>query len=209
MSNKNNLPENMKHYKMVHERVVEFRNDYPNSSIDVEVSIDKEWVSGITEKPCHMYMCKVIIIPDVQNPDSFFVGHANETDDQGFVNRKNALENCETSALGRALSWVGYVGQEASITTDDVLDKAKNFNLPKATNKQIEHLNSLVKRCKEKGLISITQSKTIDQNKKDMDLKGYSDHVMHLDQLLVDDKLAQVKKDKSSKKKADKEVSSV
>ena len=42
-----------------------------------------------------------------------------------------------------------------------------------------------------------------------MDLKGYSDHVMHLDQLLVDDKLAQVKKDKSSKKKADKEVSSV
>jgi hypothetical protein len=197
---KENMPEKLKHYKFVWERVLEFHNDNENGAIYTTMSIDKEWISSVNNEQCNMYMCKATIVPDVSNPDRYFEGTANETDDQGFVNRKFALENCETSALGRALSWAGYIGQEASVTTDDLLDKAKAFNLPRATNKQISHLNGLQTRCQEAGLLSLTRSKAIDLNKQDMDLKSYADHVFLLDQMLVDDKLAMNKKENEKKK---------
>jgi len=41
-----------------------------------------------------------------------FIGHAYEKESNGGINRTSALENCETSAIGRALSAAGYAGSE-------------------------------------------------------------------------------------------------
>ena len=43
---------------------------------------------------------------DVENPVS--VGHAHEIEGVGMVNQTSAMENCETSAVGRALAMAGF-----------------------------------------------------------------------------------------------------
>ncbi len=45
---------------------------------------------------------------DSENPSG--VGHAFELDGQGMANKTSALENAETSAVGRALAQAGYSG---------------------------------------------------------------------------------------------------
>ena len=39
-------------------------------------------------------------------------GHAHERFDDGMINKTSAIENCETSAVGRALAMAGYGGDE-------------------------------------------------------------------------------------------------
>ena len=185
MSKKNEILNN---YKMVHERIVDFNNDHKNGSITTEITIDKEWYNSITKKQCTCFMVEAKVYPDADQQDRVFTGHAYETDDDGFINRKNALENCETSAVGRALSMAGYIGQEMSIATEDVIDQAKKESPARATNKQIEHLTKLQREAQNRGLITLNQFKQLDSRKSTMDLIGYSDAVKWLDELIVEDK---------------------
>ena len=48
------------------------------------------------------------------------VGHAAERDNTGFVNKTSALENCETSAVGRALAFAGFGGDFAIASKEEV-----------------------------------------------------------------------------------------
>lgn len=80
-----------------------------------------------------------------------FVGHAQEleSDDYKSVNFASALENCETSAVGRACAMAG-IGVLDSIASVDEVNKAQNrgavvsqsSNAP-ATDRQIEYILSL------------------------------------------------------------------
>lgn len=178
----------MKNYKMVHERIIDFNNDHKNGSIKTEITIDKEWNNSITKKQCTCYIVEARVYPDADQENRYFSGHAYETDDDGFINRKNALENCETSAVGRALSMAGYIGQEMSIATQDVIDQAKKESPARATTKQIEHLTKLQREALNLKLISLKQFKEIDQRKSTLDLIGYSDAVIWLDDLIIENK---------------------
>jgi len=54
-------------------------------------------------------------------------GHAEEIRGQGPVNRTSALENCETSAIGRALAAIGLSGGEyASANEMDGVERKSN-----------------------------------------------------------------------------------
>jgi len=41
-----------------------------------------------------------------------FTGHAFERENAGYINKTSHVENCETSAIGRALASAGYAGSE-------------------------------------------------------------------------------------------------
>ena len=59
------------------------------------------------------------------------VGHAEERRDQGYVNATSALENCETSAAGRALAFMGYAGSELATANemhDALVQRAELFD---------------------------------------------------------------------------------
>ena len=58
-------------------------------------------------------------------PEIYFVGHAAERDNTGFVYKSSAIENCETSAVGRALAFAGFGGDFAIASKEevDVLNK--------------------------------------------------------------------------------------
>lgn len=57
--------------------------------------------------------------------DQKYVGHAQETIGEGYINKTSALENAETSAVGRACAMAG-IGVIDSIASVDEINKANN-----------------------------------------------------------------------------------
>ena len=94
---------NEKHYETVAERVRKFRDKFPVDSgwrIVPEVSFPKE----------DTVLCRTEII----DPEGVIVatGTAEEVRSEGYVNQTSAVENCETSSIGRALFSAGFGGGE-------------------------------------------------------------------------------------------------
>ena len=90
-----------KKYKTVSLRVSEFREQHPFFTISTEVLSCAEKV-----------LVKATIIDDLNRVIS--TGHAEEdrSDFSSPINKTSALENAETSAVGRALSFFNYAGNE-------------------------------------------------------------------------------------------------
>jgi len=133
-----------KEYKMVVERVDEFHKDHKeNRSIITEIIQFKDGI--------------VVVKAAVKIGDDVFTGHAYEEIGSTQINKTSALENCETSAIGRALSSAGYAGSEfasaeevaAAISKQDSGYKMKSPDGAKrpmsglATEKQIGYIKKL------------------------------------------------------------------
>ena len=97
-----------KDYIEVHERVMEFHRLHPNGRIETEVI-------EMTDR----FITRTKVTPDVENPDRYFTGIAYEKENSNFITKTSALENCETSSWGRALSAYGLAGTEVA-SADEV-----------------------------------------------------------------------------------------
>ena len=122
-----------KDYVLVSDRVKSFNEEYPNGSIMTEI---------LEQTDATQIFMKAIITPDNDKPNRFFTGHAQEVIGQGMVNKTSALENAETSAVGRALGLMG-IGVLDSIASADEIHKATN-NGKKASDKQVKFIQELV-----------------------------------------------------------------
>jgi len=104
-----------KNYKTVALRVSEFRADYPIASgwsvITEIIALDEE---------CAVVKASII------NPDGVVVatGHGEEFRKASNINKTSALENGETSAVGRALAAAGLGGEEYA-SADEVTNAIK------------------------------------------------------------------------------------
>lgn len=101
-----------KKYVMVKDRIVAFNDDYKNGCIRTKL------VDGGDDVTIKAY-----VYPDMKNPDRFFTGYASEMKGTGTVNKTAALENAETSAVGRALAMMG-IGVIDSVASVDEMAKA-------------------------------------------------------------------------------------
>lgn len=92
-----------KDYKTVALRVSEFRAKYP---------IDEEW--GIHTEIVSVDESAVVMRAWITSGagEVVAVGHAEEARSSRGINSTSALENCETSAVGRALAAAGFGGDE-------------------------------------------------------------------------------------------------
>lgn len=99
-----------KEYVTVAERVRGFNELYPNGSISTELIQEGNYVR-----------CKATVTPDVAFPARFFTGHSEEDRTQGNINKTNATENCETSAVGRALGMMGIGIVEGIASADEMV----------------------------------------------------------------------------------------
>jgi len=81
-------------YETVDERLHKFKELYPNSRVFTEL------VSFSNEQ----YIVKSFIYKDADDQHPLATGYAEERVGSSPVNRNSALENCETSSLGRALA---------------------------------------------------------------------------------------------------------
>ena len=86
-------------YEQVHERLARFRQDCPAS---------QGW--GVTTEVLEQDNSRVAVTARIISPEGIVVatGHAEEYRNASEVNRSSALENGETSAVGRALFMAGY-----------------------------------------------------------------------------------------------------
>lgn len=97
---------NLNDYETVEERLVKFWKDHPDGQIHTK----------LLESTTTRFIVEASIFRTEADPRPWTTGLAEETVQGRGVNATSALENCETSAIGRALANAGYAtkGKRAS-----------------------------------------------------------------------------------------------
>jgi len=97
---------NLEDYETVEERLVKFWREHPDGRID----------TSLVESTLQRFIVKAAIYRTEVDAQAWTTGFAEETVSTRGVNSTSALENCETSAIGRALANAGYAtkGKRAS-----------------------------------------------------------------------------------------------
>lgn len=111
-------------YVMVNQRVKAFRMVYPNGRIETEIiSLN----NGTVTFKATIYDGTGYILAN---------GYAQEKESSSFINKTSFIENCETSAIGRALGFCGF-GIDSSIASyEEVANAMKNQGKDVAKNVQ-------------------------------------------------------------------------
>lgn len=101
-----------KEYATVAERINAFRKVYPDGKIDTHITKLEDGVCIITAR--------------VWNADGNLLatGTAYEKEGSSNINRTSFIENCETSAVGRALGMAGF-GLIGAVATADEINRAQ------------------------------------------------------------------------------------
>lgn len=103
-----------KKYVLVSDRVLYFNEHYPNWSIQTT-----------RESVGDMEIVKAFVVPDISAPTRMFTWYSQAKRWDWFINKTSALENAETSAVGRALAMMG-IWVIDSIASVDEINKAEN-----------------------------------------------------------------------------------
>jgi hypothetical protein len=89
---------NLADYETVEVRLEKFIKDYPDFRISTELEVIES----------NRYIVKAYLFKTATDGVAWATGLAEETVTSRGVNQTSALENCETSAIGRALANAGY-----------------------------------------------------------------------------------------------------
>ena len=141
-----------KQYATVSSRVEAFRKYFPTATIETVLIHDDE--------------SRVIIQAKIQIGDTLIAtGYAEEFRGDGWINATSALENAETSAIGRGLSAAGLMGGEyaSSFEVNNAIsgqqqlqnnNKSKNprQTSPASNNSTSYHNNSIETYVRKMGL---------------------------------------------------------
>jgi hypothetical protein len=116
-----------KEYVMVNERLKYFRENYKTHCLTSEIVSMEGGVVTI----------KASILDDKDRVVA--TGHAQEKENNGFINKFSYIENCETSAWGRCLANFG-IGIDSSVASaDEVANAIKNQNRGEKKYKESVH----------------------------------------------------------------------
>ena len=100
-----------KGYVEVNQRIKAFRQVYPTGTISTEIlSLE----NGVV-------MMKATVLDDVGK--TLATGLAYEKESSSFINKTSFIENCETSAIGRALGFCGF-GIDSSVASAEEVENA-------------------------------------------------------------------------------------
>lgn len=118
-------------YQTVALRITTFRQMYPNHSLTTEIVMrDEEWV---------VMLARVLD----ESGRLLATGHAEEHRKASQINKTSALENCETSAIGRALAAFGIGGTEFA-SADEVANAIHQQAAPLQTPPAPKHNPKIV-----------------------------------------------------------------
>ena len=156
-----------KDYIEVNERLKYFRTDKKYEGWIINNKIKKDAI-------CPIKKDRVILIKSIiKNSEGkkIAVGHAEEYMGSSFINKTSFVENCETSAVGRALANLG-IGIDTSIASADEVTNAINNqetdNRPWLTEAQLQ---STLKSTKEKAIKVLDGFKMKNEYKKQITSK--------------------------------------
>ncbi len=101
-----------KAYVLVNERVKAFRQLYPEGTIETQLVSDQDGVCTFKA----VVSCADLVLA---------TGYAQEKESSSYINKTSYIENCETSAVGRALGFLG-IGIDTSIASAEEVQTAVN-----------------------------------------------------------------------------------
>src|ERR1044072_7091424 len=103
------MPFNLAHYEPVEERLARFWIDHPNGRVATDIL-------SVAPPDGDSIVFVAYMYKDAADDHPAATGHAQETMGSNPVNKTSWVENCETSAIGRALANMGYApkGQRPS-----------------------------------------------------------------------------------------------
>ena len=120
---------NLDNYETVEDRLKKFWKDYPNGRIETEVIHITEDGTCVT--------IRSEIYKDMEDARPVSTGIAQETKGQGgFANTDAWVENCETSAIGRALANWKYQGSNKPRPSAEEMSKVVKEDTPKTPSKK-------------------------------------------------------------------------
>jgi len=108
-----------KKYVLVSDRIVYFNETYPQGAISCSL---------ISNYDAERVVIKAYVYPEGEN-GRVFTAYSQAKWGDGPVNKTSALENAETSAVGRALAMMG-IGVIDSVASADEMKKAGAFPTP-------------------------------------------------------------------------------
>lgn len=130
-----------KDYAQVNERIKVFRMLFPNGAIVTEILSN---VEGVVTMKASAY----------DGDNLLATGHAYEEKTSSYINKTSYIENCETSAVGRALGMLG-IGIDTSVCSAEELQNAINHQ----DNADVEDQkinsakqNVFIKKCETDGI---------------------------------------------------------
>ena len=102
---------NLNDYETVADRIRRFKAEYPDSRIETQL-VEATGPVGNTRwtVKASIWRDRATATGKYDRPDA--TGWAMEIDGTGMANNTSALENCETSAIGRALANLNYSGDK-------------------------------------------------------------------------------------------------
>ena len=148
---------NLNEYETVDERIQRFYRDNAGGRIETQL-LDHDGEHGKT---------RWVVRAEVYKADSeraSGVGHAFELDGQGMANKTSALENAETSAVGRALAQAGYSGSRR--TTREEMAKVLIPELREriATAKTKDETRDVWNEAQRNGVLDVVRQEILDRN---------------------------------------------
>jgi hypothetical protein len=118
---------NLSDYETVASRLDRFWGDYPDGRIETEL------VNAVERFPVDGILFRAAVYRRCDDPHPTAVGYAHEFITERGVNSTSAVENCETSAIGRALANCSYAPKSARPSREEMLKVAQD-NMREADN---------------------------------------------------------------------------
>ena len=131
-----------KDYAEVNQRIKAFRMLHPNGFIGATIEDLKDGV------------CVMKATVTDEHGTVLAVGHAYEKEGSTFINKTSYIENCETSAVGRALGMLG-IGIDTSVASyEEVANARAQQEADKLENQKIPEIKvkALLARCERESV---------------------------------------------------------
>lgn len=134
-----------KAYACVAARVAAFREMCPEGCISTEII---SMADG-------MVLMKATVTDETKNV--LATGMAYEREESSYINKTSYIENCETSAVGRALGMLGIGSDEQMASAEEVANAINIQQQMKAKETETQQIGkvkalALIARCEEAGI---------------------------------------------------------
>ena len=118
---------NLADYEPVEVRLEKFIKDYPDFRVSTELEVIES----------NRYIVKAYLFKTATDSVVWATGLAEETVTSRGVNQTSALENCETSAIGRALANAGYAAKGKRASREE-MTKVATYSPPGSRARAVE-----------------------------------------------------------------------
>jgi hypothetical protein len=128
---------NLADYEPVEVRLEKFIKDYPAFRISTELEVVE----------ATRYIVKAYLFKNAEDGVAWATGYAEETVTSRGVNQTSALENCETSAIGRALANAGYAPKGKRPSREEMSKVAHKMVQQSVLKPSVQDLEAAIRKA--------------------------------------------------------------